>query len=380
MIQDEFNLFRDEPNKENATTNADVDGLSVKDTKPFIMVVDDDQNVRESILIAFRRNYNMLICRSGEECIEAINPGVFAVVLDIKMKGKDGFETFIELRKKFPFLPVIFHSAYQDLKDPYEIMNDYRPFGYVVKGGNSKELIHTLENAVDYYAQINKNAELVKQLQRKNLKLQELQENLERMVELRTKELKEALNKLSSINTTLHKLAITDGLTGLVNRRHFDMLFDQECKQADSNQSPLSLIMIDIDFFKTYNDSYGHLAGDSLLKAVALKLQDNLNSPFYTIARYGGEEFVAILPNTEETVTAEIAENMRATIESLSDTIGLPEKVTISLGGMTWKPSFSFHPEKILLYADNALLEAKRKGRNQVVMALAPGIGSICGL
>ena len=375
MIKDEFNLFREEPSKEKATTDAGVGGSpvlgSVENPKPSIMVVDDDINVRRSIQIAFRKNYNMLICESGEECIEEINPSIFAVVLDIKMKGKNGFETFIELRKKFPFLPVIFHSAYQDLKDPYEIMNDYRPFGYVVKGGNGKELIHTLENAVDYYSQINKNAELVKQLQIKNLKLQEFQENLERMVELQTKELKEALNKLSSINTTLHKLAITDGLTGLVNRRHFDMLLDQECKQAYSNPSSLSLIMIDIDSFKQYNDTYGHLAGDSLLKVVALKLQDNLENPLYVIARYGGEEFVVILPNTEETVTAEIAESMRASIESLSNTIGLPEKITISLGGMTWKPTFSFHPEKILLYADNALFEAKRKGRNRVVMALA---------
>ena len=112
------------------------------------------------------------------------------------MEGKNGFETLTEIKKKNIYLPVIFLTAYQDLKDPLEILNEYRPFGYVIKGSEGKELQDTVESAVSYYDQINKNIFLVKALQSKNLALQDLRENLELMVNKRTQELTNANKEL----------------------------------------------------------------------------------------------------------------------------------------------------------------------------------------
>lgn len=187
MITDEFDIFRDESADKKFTATGDsarsetilepeIDEFD--NIKPFIMVVDDDRDVREAINLTFKKKFNILLCASGEEGIEKINPYVFTVILDIKMEGKNGFETFTELKKKSPFVPIIFHSAYQDLKNPFEIMNDYRPFGYVVKEGEGKKLMHTIESAVDYYQQINRNATLLKQLQQKEEQYRSLVNNL----------------------------------------------------------------------------------------------------------------------------------------------------------------------------------------------------------
>lgn len=169
---------------------------SVDKSKPTVMIIDDDIHVREALKFVFEKKFNLILCDSGESGINSLNPNVFAVILDIKMEGKNGFETFIEIKKKNIYIPIIFLTAYQDLKDPMEIMNDYRPFGYVIKGADTKLLHDTLESAVNYYSQINKNSFLIKAMQSKNLALQELREDLEKQVEERTHQLALTNNNL----------------------------------------------------------------------------------------------------------------------------------------------------------------------------------------
>lgn len=372
---DEFDLFRKNSGEENKITPVPPEDMTeiypespVKENQnPAILIVDDDLNVRTALEMVLRNKYDLILCSNGNEGIAKIDLSISVVILDIKMEGKNGFETFTEIKKLNPFIPIIFHSAYQDLKSPYEIMNDYRPFGYVIKEGDGRKLLHTIESAVGYYQQINKNLLLVNQLRKKNKILEDLQDGLEVLVEMRTKELHDALNKLSSVNTTLHKLSITDGLTGLVNRRHFDLLFHQECTSAIQNNTPLSLIMIDIDFFKKYNDTYGHPAGDAILKAVSAGLRDTLEEPSDVIARYGGEEFVVILPVTGQERALSLAETMRKNIEKSQYRVdGLEHCVTISLGVSAWIPDNRIEPFKILELADAALYKAKNNGRNRV--------------
>lgn len=372
---DEFDLFRKNSGEENKITPVPPEDMTeiypespVKENQnPAILIVDDDLNVRTALEMVLRNKYDLILCSNGNEGIAKIDLSISVVILDIKMEGKNGFETFTEIKKLNPFIPIIFHSAYQDLKSPYEIMNDYRPFGYVIKEGDGRKLLHTIESAVGYYQQINKNLLLVNQLRKKNKILEDLQDGLEVLVEMRTKELHDALNKLSSVNTTLHKLSITDGLTGLVNRRHFDLLFHQECTSAIQNNTPLSLIMIDIDFFKKYNDTYGHPAGDAILKAVSAGLRDTLEEPSDVIARYGGEEFVVILPVTGQERALSLAETMRKNIEKSQYRVdGLEHCVTISLGVSAWIPDNRTEPFKILELADAALYKAKNNGRNRV--------------
>lgn len=169
---------------------------SVDKSKPTVMIIDDDIHVREALKFVFEKKFNLILCDSGESGINSLNPNVFVVILDIKMEGKNGFETFIEIKKKNIYIPIIFLTAYQDLKDPMEIMNDYRPFGYVIKGADTKLLHDTLESAVNYYSQINKNSFLIKAMQSKNLALQELREDLEKQVEERTHQLALTNNNL----------------------------------------------------------------------------------------------------------------------------------------------------------------------------------------
>ncbi|MBF0240593.1 MAG: response regulator, partial [SAR324 cluster bacterium] len=168
---------------------------------PLILIIDDDPVVRESMGYVLEQDYRLLICASGEEGIQKVNEEVDAVVLDIKMKGKDGFETFVELKKLFSHLPIIFHSAYQDVKDPYEVINNFRPFGYISKQGGLKELSDTIVSAVEYHAQIRKNEILVQEFR-------ELNATLENKVVERTQSLQETLEQLAATN---HQLSESNG-------------------------------------------------------------------------------------------------------------------------------------------------------------------------
>jgi two-component sensor histidine kinase/CheY-like chemotaxis protein len=197
-MNDEFDIFRsisgkDDSDNQETTTSEPPSPLKeeniVLSKKPTILIIDDHIHVREALKLTFEKKYDVVLCENGEIGIENVNANVFAVILDIKMEGKNGFETFTEIKKKNMYIPVIFLTAYQDLKDPFEIINDYRPFGYVIKGADSKQLLDTTESAVSYYLQINKNAFLVKALQSKNMILNELRNGLEETVEKRTEEL-----------------------------------------------------------------------------------------------------------------------------------------------------------------------------------------------
>lgn len=180
----DFNIFNEELNSNLLTQekgsnikNSEFDKLGKVPEKPLILVVDDDPSIRDALKIILDSKYKILFCSSGNEAITKIHLSIFAVVLDIKMEGKNGFETFIEIKKKKIYLPIIFHSAYQDLKNPYEIMNDYRPFGYVIKEGESKKLLDTIDSAVNFYYQINRNEVLVKELEQSEKKYRDLVEN-----------------------------------------------------------------------------------------------------------------------------------------------------------------------------------------------------------
>jgi len=202
--KDEFIVFRDLPGNEKTSSNKaeatqnNPQSRKGEDSKPGILIIDDDLHVREALQIIFKNKYQVILCANGQAGIDNVNTNVFAVILDIKMEGKNGFDTFAEIKKKNLYLPIIFLTAYQDLKDPLEIMNSYRPFGYVIKGAESKQILDTTESAVNYYQQINKNTFLVKALQSKNLALQELRENLEIQVEKRTEELTNTNRKLQA--------------------------------------------------------------------------------------------------------------------------------------------------------------------------------------
>ena len=170
----------------------------------------------------------------------------------------------------------------------------------------------------------------------------------------------------------LSNLAINDGLTGIYNRRYFDETLAREWKRTMREKAPLSLIMLDIDYFKKYNDTYGHQAGDECLRQVATTISGALRRPADMAARYGGEEFVVVLPNLKLEDSAKFGETIRAKIEALKMEHKQSDAnpfITVSLGIASVVPSSISSYEELVGAADKALYSAKNKGRNRVCVA-----------
>ncbi|WP_440811624.1 GGDEF domain-containing protein [Pseudomonas syringae] len=175
---------------------------------------------------------------------------------------------------------------------------------------------------------------------------------------------------LQTVNTELQILATEDGLTGLANRRFFNQFLTKSFDQAQANQTPIALLLLDIDHFKKYNDTYGHPEGDECLRRVAALVQSALGRPTDFAARYGGEEMAVILPSTDLKGAVLIAEQIRhaveeANIESRSVELG---RVTVSIGVAGYIPSINAQgSDELLLLTDKALYKAKHNGRNMVI-------------
>ena len=183
------------------------------------------------------------------------------------------------------------------------------------------------------------------------------------------------LKRREKAEAELSVLAATDGLTGLANRRTFDKALEAEWLRAARHNMPLSLLLMDIDRFKRFNDSYGHQAGDKCLQMVARILAGAMKRPGDLVARYGGEEIAMLLPATNQDGAAAVAEDVRSRVEALAipHDGNLPACVlTISIGTATLRPSFELvnaDPKMLISLADQALYQAKLKGRNQVSIA-----------
>jgi len=185
----------------------------------------------------------------------------------------------------------------------------------------------------------------------------------------------ERTNELVQLNQKLAQLSISDGLTGISNRRYFDDILELEWQRSARSQLPLALIMLDIDYFKLYNDSYGHLAGDECLKQVANVLKTTIKRAYDLAARYGGEEFTIILPDTDINGAFTVAEKIRKNIEKLAinhEPSLISCVVTVSLGVVAMIPDISYKPESLIAAADKALYQAKQTGRNKTIIADSP--------
>lgn len=188
--------------------------------------------------------------------------------------------------------------------------------------------------------------------------------------------LRESQQKLLETNLVLQRLMNSDGLTGLSNRRHFDEYLEMEWRRALREQSQLSLLLIDVDHFKAFNDTFGHVAGDEALRQVAGALRESCSRSSDLPARYGGEEFAIILPGTSPGGARLLAEKLRLTVLAMGIAHELPvpgSSLTISLGVATLTPRAGQSYLDLIEQADRALYNAKHGGRNQVGVAQAAG-------
>ncbi|MCU0662598.1 MAG: response regulator [Myxococcota bacterium] len=196
---------------------------------PRIVVVDDEERMLETLQLFLSDQYELRVAAGAKQALEVINEDTHAVLLDIKMPGRDGFLAFLDIKDRHPFLPVIFHSAFQDLKDPYEIMNYYRPFGYVTKSASNAVLLDVLASAVEYSRQTLHNAHRVEKLQARECDL--------------LRRLAESTGEVERLRSESMRLRAIDELTGLMNRRTFFEKLTEESHRSRENEASLSMAL-----------------------------------------------------------------------------------------------------------------------------------------
>lgn len=275
---------------------------------------------------------------TGIEMFKASRPDL--VLLDVIMPGLDGFEVAHRIRQ-------------------LEQDGEWTPIIFLTARTSEDDLQRAIEVGGDDY--------LVKPVSEVVLKAKV--RAMQRIAQMRYS-LLVLTRRLDEANRELLRLSSVDGLTGIANRRSFDEALMREWRRATRNGTALSLIVVDVDAFKQFNDGYGHQVGDECLKAVARTLEQTLRRPTDMVARYGGEEFVAILPDTASDGACAVAEAMRAAVEALGIThrhsVAAPV-VTISAGVASAAPVRGGvqEPAELLKLADDALYRAKQGGRNR---------------
>jgi len=192
-------------------------------------------------------------------------------------------------------------------------------------------------------------------------------EQMQAIIDRQTKELQHLNQQLQASNTELSHLATVDALTQVVNRRKFDEFVTSEWQRLLLLRQPLSLIMCDVDHFKDYNDTYGHLAGDACLKKIAQAMRSVTRQSYDLVARYGGEEFAVVLPNTDSAGAEQVAQTLLLTVQCLNIPFVSPDRgsyVTVSLGVATVIPDINLTLDDLIDLADQLLYQAKHQGRN----------------
>jgi two-component system, cell cycle response regulator len=182
--------------------------------------------------------------------------------------------------------------------------------------------------------------------------------------------LQQAKEKVEAANQELHYLTRFDELTKIANRRYFDEYLQQEWQNLAKAQLPLSIIFCDVDYFKSYNDAYGHLAGDRCLESVASAIRSSIRRPEDLVARYGGEEFAVILPHTSSIGAGEVAKIIQANIKQLEiphTSSSIHPYITLSMGIATLIPTEDLSTSDLVNAADQALYWAKIEGRDRIV-------------
>ena len=296
----------------------------MEETKKYTLLIIDDSEMNIVILKRMlTRDYNVISAKTGNKGIEEANAHVpDIIILDVIMPGMDGYETITELKKSevTGHIPVIFITGLNSAEDEEKGLAlgaaDYiiKPFSEAVV----RLRVHNQIRMLDYIR-------------------------------------------------TIENLMMTDQLTKMPNRRSFDERLQAEWKRAKRKQSPVSILIIDIDYFKKYNDAYGHPQGDVVLQSIAQVFMNTIRDSGDFAARWGGEEFIVLLPETNLTDAMTVAERVRFNVEQMDVVRGAEtDKVTVSIGVNTQIPDEKMLIKDFIHYADDALYNAKKEGRNRV--------------
>ncbi len=324
--------------------------------KEKILVVDDSSDNLEllSYILTFK-GYQVVTSDRGQIALEiARSDPPDIILLDIGLPEMDGYEICQRLRSGYNTkdIPIIFVSAWNQGNNKIQAFksggNDY-----ITKPYQMEEVIARVEN---------------------QLQIRRLKTELEKKNQLLAEQLSQQKNQKQQLlkrNQKLGQLVNIDSLTQLANRYRLDEFLTKEWYRRRRDNSALSLIICDIDYFKLYNDRFGHLAGDECLKQVAQVISQGVRRPADLAARYGGEEFAIILPQTPAQNALKVAERIRLNVKKLQ----LPHPsslagdcVSLSLGISCIVPNSNCTEQQLLSAADKALYEAKKQGRDRAIL------------
>ncbi len=331
--------------------------LQADQAKLKVLIVDDDSHFCKILSISL--NAEGFQTSSADSAVKAYeklkhDPAMRAgapadlVLLDYYLPDLPGSELCRKFKAdpELQDIPIIIMTGSSDQKHLKEAF-DAGAVDYLTKPFQRVELLARISSALRLKTKIDQQKEYLR-------------------------ELSETARRLYKENRSLEKLSILDSLTGLHNRRYFDVTLNKEFQRARRNGATLSLLMIDIDAFKAYNDHYGHPAGDECLKRIAGVFRKIVNRSNDLVARYGGEEFAIILPDTPLTGATGVAEALRREVATLRIHHGvsrISEVVTISVGVAAMAPQAGDQPNNLITAADQALYQSKAAGRNQVTQA-----------
>lgn len=321
--------------------------VSLSEEAPIILVVDDDQFIRDLLRRVMEKDgYQVVEATNGEQGLAAyksMNPHL--VMLDALMPVMDGFTCCQHLQTlTTPYSPE------REIFNGKSLQSKSRTPVLMITGLDDPESVDRAfeVGATDYIT--------------KPIHLAVLRQRVRRLIEQF-----QLYKKLEEANLELHRLATLDGLTGVANRRRFDEYLSDEWQRMIRDKLPISLILCDIDYFKKYNDTYGHQGGDACLRRVADALRFCVKRANDLVARYGGEEFAIILPNTTAVGASKVAEEIRVLVNQLEIPHAqslVSEHVTLSLGFACMYPTPNTSPTTLIGAADEALYQAKALGRN----------------
>lgn len=327
---------------------------------PLILVVDDDKTMRLLLRRAMEQEgYQVVEASDGEQCLDTYTsrkPDL--ILLDAVMPVMDGFSCCIQLQAlagddaTTETLPM-FGTEYALGKTQARTLARSTPI-LMITGLEDPESVDRAfdAGATDYVT--------------KPIHWAVLRQRVRRLLQQA-----QLYKQLEAANLALQRLATLDGLTAMANRRRFDEYLDQQWHQLERARAPLSLILCDIDFFKLYNDTYGHPAGDECLQQVASVFRSHVRRKPDLAARYGGEEFAVILPYVQGAGGVQVAEAIQAGVRALQIVhakSAVSQWVTLSLGVTTTVPNPDSSPAKLIAAADKALYQAKAEGRDRIIL------------
>jgi diguanylate cyclase (GGDEF)-like protein len=341
--------------------------------KCSLLVVDDEPSILDTLKIFLSTEFDVYTADCAEAAQqEFANREIDLVLSDQKMPRVSGVELLEWVKVNSPKTIRLMMTGFADLEETISAINKGQVFRFLLKPWQADELLDVLRTAAKTFILERSHEQLLDELRQLNDKLRDMNMELENRVAERTKALEEAYNELEHKNKMLEKLALTDPLTNLPNRRAMDRLAERELRRRERYPGALSVALIDVDHFKRINDRYLLPGGDKVLVDLARCLNQSVRTVDF-LGRIGGEEFMVIAPETNMEGAVVLGERIRTMVESSEFTYKdeiIP--VRVSIGFAIAEPGIEADYEALKYLAAAALSEAKNTGRNKCVYRLLP--------